>query len=128
MLLGIGIDIVEIERFRPAISARIFSENEREYLQGKHAESMAGLFAAKEAVVKALGTGFKGFWPCDIEIAHDNAGKPYVILHGEAKTIAKKILKNATKNPRQRKRLCIDISISHNATTAIAVAVVTTNA
>ena len=125
IILGVGIDIIEIKRFNPAVvSARIFSENERKYLQSKHVESMAGLFAAKEAVVKALGTGFRGFSPCDIEINHNNMGKPYVTLHGEAKTVEKKILKNINKNPRQRKRLHINISISHNKTTAIAVAVV----
>jgi len=125
MILGTGIDIEEIERFRSVtVSARIFSQNEQKYLQGKHVESMAGLFAAKEAVVKALGTGFRGFWPSEIEISHESMGKPYVILHGKAKSIAKKMLKNLTKNPRRRYRLCIDISISHNTTTAIAIAVV----
>jgi len=126
MILGVGIDIVEINRFSlTTVSARLFSESERKYIQNKHVESMAGLFAAKEAVAKALGTGFRGFSPCDIEINH-YMGKPYVILHGKAKAVANKILKNLNKNPRRRKRLSISISISHDKTNAVAVAVVYT--
>jgi len=130
-ILGVGIDIVEINRFSMDSafgSSRIFCENEQKYLQtnNKHVESMAGLFAAKEAVVKALGTGFRGFFPSQIEISHNSLGKPNVILHGNAKLLSEKILKNANKsnNPRRRYRLNIDVSISHNKTTAIAIAVV----
>ena len=66
---GIGTDIIETDRFlnKGALNnrrfiERCFTEGERSYLSGKGRESAAGLFAAKEAVVKAMGTGFRGFW------------------------------------------------------------------
>ncbi len=52
------------------------------------AESIAGNFAGKEAVVKALGTGLRGFQWTDIEILRDELGKPVVYLHGGAKKVA----------------------------------------
>jgi holo-[acyl-carrier protein] synthase len=91
MIKGIGIDIIEIERIAAAIKRRkeafierLFTENERldtrsgtdEYL----ATHYAGRFAAKEAVTKALGTGFRGIDWKDIEIVNDELGKPSVIL------------------------------------------------
>jgi holo-[acyl-carrier protein] synthase len=86
MLTGIGTDMVAVQRFArpfgPRFFSRVFTEYERTYMQSKPLPTMAGLFAAKEAVAKALGTGFAGFWPNAIEIRHDAAGKPYVILHG----------------------------------------------
>ena len=48
-------------------------------------------FAVKEAVAKSFGTGFRGFWPGDIEVLRDELGKPYVILHGEAERIGKEL-------------------------------------
>jgi len=96
MIIGTGVDIVQVERFRKNHSTRflqrVFSAYEQAYLSTKGAESMAGLFAAKEAVVKALGTGFSGFSPCDIEIMHKKSGKPYVRLHGRAKEVLKEWL------------------------------------
>ena len=112
---GIGIDIVEVSRFEKhadnpesRFCERVFTPYELEYLKTKKAASMAGLFAAKEAVAKALGTGFRGFFPNDIEIKHNESGAPYVVLHGKAKEQAgdAKIL----------------ISISHTKTLATAVA------
>jgi phosphopantetheine--protein transferase-like protein len=76
-------------------------------MQSKPAQTMAGLFAAKEAVVKALGIGFSGFWPCDVEICHDIKGKPYVRLHNKA---------------RKYENHCIAVSISHTKTDAVAFA------
>jgi len=115
MATGIGTDIVKIARFERGFSdrflTRVFSEYERAYVQKKNAASIAGLFAAKEAVVKALGSGFSGFWPCDIEILHDVRGKPYVRLRGKAARLLKR-------------RHKIMVSISHNETDAIAFAVV----
>ena len=96
MIIGTGVDIVKVERFHGQQSMRflqrVFSANEQAYLATKGAESMAGLFAAKEAVAKALGTGFSGFFPCDIEIMHKKSGKPYVRLHGRAKGALKEWL------------------------------------
>ena len=94
-IIGIGTDIIEVARFRregkpPSLRfmLRCFTEGERRYLQARPAESMAGLFAAKEAVAKALGTGFRGFWPGAVEIAHSPLGKPEAVLHGKAAEIA----------------------------------------
>lgn len=87
-ILGIGTDIVEIARIRKCITThqetflnRLFTENERLYCD-KHKDPTphyAARFAAKEAVVKALGTGFgkKISWK-DIEIERDEKGKPSV--------------------------------------------------
>ena len=91
---GIGIDLCDIARIEEAIKKphfyeRIYTENERAYLDGRgevKAQSAAGLFAAKEAVAKALGTGFaRGVAPWLIEITHDELGAPGVLLLGGAK-------------------------------------------
>ena len=112
---GLGIDIVDVERFEKhkenldsAFCKKVFTDGEREYLKNKTTASMAGLFAAKEAVAKALGTGFRGFFPNEIEIKHSELGSPYVFLQGKVKELAE----NTT----------ILISISHSKTTAVAVA------
>ncbi|MCL1843716.1 MAG: holo-ACP synthase [Defluviitaleaceae bacterium] len=113
MILGVGVDIVKVNRFEKVserFMARVFTMREREYLANKNLPSVAGIFAAKEAVAKALGTGFSGFSPNEVEILHDNAGKPYVELHCNAK-------KTAGNNT------AVHISISHTATDAIAYAV-----
>lgn len=94
MILGIGTDLCQIARIAKAIEnprfwQRIFTPAERERLDAlcpeRRAESAAGLFAAKESVAKALGTGFVGFGFSDIEILHDALGKPSIVLHGGAK-------------------------------------------
>ena len=119
----VGIDIVKIERFKgvkPSFVERVFTEREQEYLQGRKEQSMAGIFAAKEAVAKAFGTGFVGFSLRDIEILHDSVGKPYVVLHGAARG-------RMRENHRRRKlrnRREVEISITHSDTDAVAVAVV----
>jgi len=123
MILGVGVDIVKIERFaglsaKPRFMKKVFSPQEQEYLQSKGAAataSMAGIFAAKEAVAKALSTGFREFLPCDIEIVQTPHGKPYVILHNKAKTLLDKFNKS---------NIGIEISISHSETDAIAFAIV----
>ena len=85
MILGLGVDLCEIERIAKAIEMprfleRVYTPAERERLeaapQARRNEIAAGLFAAKEAVCKALGTGFSGFGPWDIEILPDAAGRP----------------------------------------------------
>ena len=88
MIFGIGTDIVEIARIakamaKPAFLAKCFTEAEVARCNAggvTSAENFAGYFAAKEAVAKALGTGFRGFVPRDIEILHDDFGKPTVRL------------------------------------------------
>ena len=98
MIRGIGTDIVEIKRIKKAMESngrfleKIFTNTELEYLKSRNlrAEYVAGRFAAKEAVSKALGTGFRGIDFKDIEIDRTTLGKPIVILKGKAKLIAKK--------------------------------------
>lgn len=117
MIIGIGTDIIEINRIEKAINRglfldRVFTEIEREYLDKKRAESAAGYFAAKEAVSKALGTGIKGFTFKDIEIQKNN-GAPFVVLYGGAKDTAKKL---------GIKKIHLSISHSRDYATAVAVA------
>ncbi len=89
--MGLGTDIIEIERIRGNMNDRflyrIFTANERERIANKSYRA-AGIFAAKEAVSKALGTGISGFAWKDIEILKRESGEPYVCLHGKAEAIA----------------------------------------
>ena len=113
---GIGTDVIEVNRFQKLserFMARCFTDLERQYLAGKGPESIAGYFAAKEAVVKALGTGFTGFWPSAVEICRGSSGKPVVKLHGTAAEVAE-----------TNRILSIEISISHCKSVAVAMAVV----
>ena len=92
MLTGVGCDLIEIERVKKACEKeaflmRVYTENERRQADGK-ASVLAGTFAVKEAVAKVFGTGFRGFMPIDVEVLRDQLGKPYVVLHGNAKTVA----------------------------------------
>ena len=92
MILGVGTDLVEIDRVRKACErdsfvGRTFTELERRQAGGKISR-FAGSFAVKEAVAKALGTGFRAFMPIDIEVARDELGKPYVNLYRGAKALA----------------------------------------
>jgi len=95
--IHVGIDIIEINRIEQAISSwqnsflkRIYTEAE---LQDCHnvASSLAAHFAAKEAVMKTLGTGTKGLNWRDIEILSNSDGVPLVQLHGRAQNKAKEI-------------------------------------
>jgi len=117
-ILGLGNDIIEIERIRKSIDAhgerflsRLFTQKEQDYCL-KHKDAVphfAGRFSAKEAIVKALGTGFgkDASW-LDIEIDNDSHGKPCVILY---KTLAERL-----------KGTSLLVSISHCETYATAVA------
>lgn len=94
-IIGIGTDIVECSRIGRMIEqhgelflCRIYTEREIRYCQArKHAtEHFAGLWAAKEAVLKSLGTSWRrGVTWTDIEIRHEPAGRPRVVLRGAAK-------------------------------------------
>ena len=95
--VGLGVDIVEIERMEgiltrnPRFAEQIFSPAEREYCEGtaNPATHYALRFAAKEAVVKALGTGFAdGIWVRDIEVERAKSGRPSVKLSGRALEVA----------------------------------------
>jgi holo-[acyl-carrier protein] synthase len=91
-VLGLGVDIVEIDRMKlalertPRIKERIFSQDERWYCEHKAKPYVhyAMRFAAKEAVLKALGTGFSGMRFCDVEVVRENNGRPVPRLSGRA--------------------------------------------
>lgn len=96
--VGLGVDIVEIERMRrilartPSFARKVFSEAERAYCDAKTNPEVhyATRFAAKEAVVKALGTGFsEGIGVRDIEVRRTTKGRPYVVLTGRAREVAR---------------------------------------
>lgn len=87
-IVGIGTDLVEIERVTKAYAKesfqqKYFSERERELIQKKPTRA-ATAFAGKEAVVKAMGTGFQGILPSDIEILREPSGAPCVCLSKKA--------------------------------------------
>lgn len=93
-IVGIGTDLCAVSRIAKAIEKEhfyqsVYLEDERIYLESKgrgKAESAAAMFAAKEAVAKALGTGFaRGVGISMIEVTHDESGAPGVALHGGAK-------------------------------------------
>lgn len=98
MILGHGIDLAEVERVRRSVERfgdrfleRVFTEAERAYAGDgpRRDEHLAARFAAKEAVFKALGTGWaQGVGWTDIEVAREASGKPVLALHGRAHEIA----------------------------------------
>lgn len=88
MILGIGTDITEISRIKHLCSntkflEKHFTSQEIDYIKDKY-NSAAAIFAAKEAYSKALGTGFRMISLKDIEIFHDNLGKPYIKAYNNA--------------------------------------------
>lgn len=97
MILGTGIDIIEISRIKSAITRqsfihRVFTSSEQEYCESRglqKASSYAARFAGKEAVMKGFGTGLAGGTLQDIEIVLDNKGCPYVKLTGQFAALAK---------------------------------------
>jgi len=101
MIVGIGVDRLVIARIERSLHRygdrfiqRIYSEAEIEQSQarGNPARRFAMLFAAKEAVSKALGTGFRqGVAPCHIETIHQPSGKPEVTLHAGAKAVTERL-------------------------------------
>jgi len=97
MIVSIGIDIVEVYRIAetlartPRFGERVFTDREREYCDAKGAaaaQSYAGRYAAKEAFLKALKTGWRGkiTWR-DIEIVSDDQGAPSLNISGEASVL-----------------------------------------
>ena len=95
---GIGVDIVEIPRMEailqrtPSFAQRVFTDEEREYCEStsRPAAHYACRFAAREAVLKALGTGFgPGIGRKDVSVSRDARGKPCAVLSGGALTAAR---------------------------------------
>lgn len=111
MIVGIGCDIIEIERIALAIKSesfirRVFTAEEAAYCQRRGqqaAASFAARFAAKEAVLKALGTGLREGSLQEIAVDNDGLGKPLVQLSGHFAMLAKQL---GVKN--------IQISLSHS--------------
>ena len=94
---GIGVDIVEISRMKsilektPSFARRVFTEEERAYCDAssRPAAHYASRFASREAVLKALGTGFsQGVGRKDVSVTRDKLGKPKALLSGRALEIA----------------------------------------
>ena len=96
-MIGIGIDAVEVDRFRivlartPGVARRLFTESERAYGNRKRdpAERLAARFAAKEAVMKALGVGLGAFAFHDVEVVRAPSGQPMLELRGRAEALAR---------------------------------------
>lgn len=98
MIIGTGFDIVEVARIDKAAQNELFlmknyTKEEVKMLEArKHrAEITAGNFAAKEAVLKALGCGIFDMALCEIEVLREKSGKPYVTLYGKAKDKANEL-------------------------------------
>ncbi len=119
MIVSIGIDIVEVYRIRetigrtPRFVERVYTKGERDYCEAKGAaaaQSFAARFAAKEACLKALQTGWRGkiTWQ-DIEVISGENNVPHLEIYGEAK----KILENLGANR-------VHLSMSHTTDHAIA--------
>lgn len=96
MILGLGNDLIEVNRIEKAIQregflTRYFTEEEINMFTKRHLnpQVVAGNFAAKEAVSKALGTGIRQFGLRDIEVLRDHLGKPYINLYHGAEETAK---------------------------------------
>ncbi len=124
-IVGHGVDIIEVQRIGRMLEdhgqhflARVFTPAEVAYSHkhkrnGRQMEAYAGRFAAKEAVMKALGTGWrKGVAFSEIEILQKPSGEPFVVLHGKTADIG-----------RERGIARIWISISHIEATAMASAI-----
>lgn len=121
--VGLGVDIVEIARMKkilertPSFARKVFSCEECCYCEDTAAPEVhfATRFAAKEAVVKALGTGFtRGIGVRDIEVKRSSKGRPYVVLSGRAKQVAKKL---------GVRELPISLSYTHTDAVACALAI-----
>jgi holo-[acyl-carrier protein] synthase len=113
-MAGLGVDAVDVERFRhslsrtPGLAERLFTPGELAYAEAKRdpAPSLAARFAAKEAVMKALGVGLGAFGFHDVEVVRADSGEPSLVLRGRAAELAGGQLR---------------LSLTHTAITAIAV-------
>ncbi len=119
MILGTGVDLAEVERIHQAIDRfgdrfihRIYTDREIAYVERKanRFERYAARFAAKEAGMKALGTGWRrGIQWKDFEVVNLPSGRPTLLLHGEAEAIAKRAGVNS-----------IQLSLTHTSKDALA--------
>ncbi len=114
-MLTTGVDIIEIPRIKQTLDRygqrflnRIFTPDEIAFGHGR-APNLAGRFAAKEATMKALGTGVRGVSWKDIEVVRADSGAPSVKLHGRAEKRAERLQVSE-----------ISLSISHSREYAVA--------
>lgn len=114
-----GVDIIEIDRIKKACERknfinRFFTSRELENIKGSKSfyAHLAGKYAAKEAIVKAMGTGFRNMKWKDIEVLNEASGKPVAVLTGQAKKIFE-----------QKNFKSISISVSHCKEYAVAFAI-----
>ena len=119
-MITTGVDIIEIdrvmgvlERYGDRFLGRVFTPGEIDYCRGR-APNLAARFAAKEATMKALGTGVRGVGWKDIEIVRAASGAPGVVYHGRAESRAKRLGVLET-----------SLSLSHSRDYAVAFVVVT---
>ena len=95
-VVGVGVDLCDVERMRgvlartPTFRDRVFTDAERERCERPRdpAERYAARFAAKEAVLKAMGVGIGACRLRDIEVVNDSSGAPSLVLHGRAAELA----------------------------------------
>ncbi|NJC97062.1 MAG: holo-[acyl-carrier-protein] synthase [Anaerolineae bacterium] len=120
MVLGVGIDIVEIKEIADSIQneaflRRVFTHAELKAVERyrNKAEHLAGKFAAKEAFMKAIGAGIQQeVWFTQIEVLSDESGKPHIHASGEAE-----------KRMKETNAAQIHVSISHAGDVAVAVVI-----
>ena len=120
MIRGVGTDIVQVGRIGTAIKRtpmfleKVFTEEERKYFKSRNnnLETIAGNFAAKEAISKAMGTGIRGFGLLDIEILRSEMGQPIVNISDKVKECIS-----------IKEDYSIHVSISHTNENAIAFAI-----
>ncbi len=116
---SIGVDLVELDRMRlalsrrPTLAERCFSPAEREYAHRSRdpVPSLAARFAAKEAVMKALGVGLWKFRLRDVEVGRSPSGEPMLVLTGRAAELCEERVVGSWA-----------LTLTHTATTALAVA------
>jgi holo-[acyl-carrier protein] synthase len=124
-VVGVGLDLVEIGRMADILERNgdrfldrvLHADDDRSrFARGEGPTHLAGLFAAKEAVMKALGTGMAGANFSDIRVRHFDSGQPYIELEGKARRKADELGVRAW-----------HVSITHSKTTAAAVAIATSD-
>ncbi len=116
----VGIDSIEIDSIEKSVKSkrfvqRVYGPNEQAELRNisdlAKAQRCAALFAAKEAFSKALGTGLRGFSLTQVEVLHEENGKPYLFLSENAKKTA------------EETGYCFLVSITHTKTVATAIVI-----
>ena len=122
MVVGVGTDLVDLDRFReaaertPGILTRYFTAEEQAYAERRAdpTERYAARFAAKEAVMKALGVGLGACELAEIEVVRADSGAPDLVLHGKAAALAA-----------ERGVTAWHLSLTHTDTAAHAIAIAT---